>query len=285
MTPLTPPLLGATEPIGAGGSPEGRGSPFSNFPPLPSLPHPVAFRLGVTSYVYPADILTNIQKLAPVADDIEVVFFESGEETNLPSPSEVKTWGDIAAKHGLTYTIHFPIDKALGSPDGQEREAFLAATLRIIELCRPLTPHGWILHVEGVDATASPERVRQWQQDVRPLLRVISGMVDDPRQVCLENLGYPFGWCNPFLSELPFSVCLDFGHLWQMQYDWRAHVHHWLPRTRIIHLYGADHTSRHHSLELSPAPLVKEALASLCGYKGVLTLETFGYDDTASSLE
>ena len=45
------------------------------FPDLPSLTHPVPFRLGVTSYVYPADIETNIRALAPVVDDIELDFF------------------------------------------------------------------------------------------------------------------------------------------------------------------------------------------------------------------
>ena len=33
----------------------------------PQLP----FRLGSTSYVYPADILPNVRKLAPVVDDLE----------------------------------------------------------------------------------------------------------------------------------------------------------------------------------------------------------------------
>lgn len=253
--------------------------------PLPLLPGSVPFRLGLTSYVYPDDILANIRRLAPVADDIEVVFFESGDASNFPTPDEIAEWGVLARKHNLSFTIHFPIDKALGSPDREEREAFLAVALRLIELCRPLAPHGWILHIEGVAADASPDRVRQWQQDVRPLLRILASMVDDPRRICIENLGYPFEWCAPFLAELPFSVCLDFGHLWQMKYDWNAHVRYWLPRTRIIHLYGTDHTSRHHSLALAPRPLVQAALDSIGHYTGVLTLETFGYDDTASSLK
>jgi len=127
--------------------------------------------------------------------------------------------------------------------------------------------------------------MREWQQDLIPLLRIIAGVVDDPRHVCVENLGYPFEWCEPLLASLPFSICLDFGHLWQRNSDWKAHLQHWLPRTRIMHLYGFDTTSRHYSLERAPMTLVREALHDIGNYTGVLTLETFGYDDTASSMK
>ena len=250
--------------------------------PLTSLRRGGPFRIGVTSYVYPADVLANIRLLAPVADDIEIVFFESG---TLPSPEEIREWADLAARHDLTYTIHFPIDKALGSTDPGEREAFLETALRIIELCRPLKPHGWILHIEGIDANAPAGRIEAWRHDVFPSLRIISAAVYNPCEVCVENLGYPFDWCGPFLAELPFSVCLDFGHLWQMNYDWNAHVTRWLSRTRIIHLYGSDQSSRHFSLERAPLSLVRDVLKSIQGYTGVLTLETFGYKDTSTSMK
>ena len=257
---------------------------MTTYQPLTQIRAKRSFRLGVTSYVYPADILTNVKALAPVADDIELVFFESREFGNFPTPAAVEEWRTIADAHGISFTIHFPIDKAMGSTDPGERSAFLAVAERLITLCRPLNVHGWILHLEGIGADAPPERVSSWQQDLRPLLRRFAALVDDPRRVCVENLGYPFSWCEPLLDELPFSVCLDFGHLWQMQYDWKAHVLKWLPRTRIIHLYGTDLTSRHFALDKSPAPLVREALASIGDYDGVLTLETFGFEDTDTSL-
>ena len=254
------------------------------FPILPLLPHPVPFRLGVTSYVHPADIEANIQALAPVADDIELVFFESADASNFPTPAEILRWKALAQEYDLTFTVHFPIDKALGSPDRTEREAFITVVRRLMDLCQPLDPHGWILHVEGIKADAAPDRIKQWQEDSLPLMRTLASDAGDPRQFCVENLGYPYEWCEPMLMEIPFGICLDFGHLCQMNQDWRAHVQRWLPRTRIIHLYGTDLTSRHFSLECSPAPLVRDALRSIGDYSGVLTLETFGYEDTASSI-
>lgn len=255
------------------------------YPPLPRPRTPFPFRLGLTSFVYPDALLPNIRALAPVADDVELVFFESGSESNLPSPDEIRILAELAAAHSLSYTIHFPIDKALGSPSAAERQAMLDQTLRIIDLCRPLDPHGWILHLEGIGPDDPPARVAEWQRDLVPPVQAILADVGDPRLLCIENLGYPFAWCRPVLELAPFSHCLDIGHLWQMQYDWRAHVREYRAVTRIVHLYGADHTSRHHALPVTPAGQTKEFLASLGRYTDVLTLETFGYEDTRASLE
>ncbi len=258
--------------------------PPAVFPPLPFVTKPRRFRLGLTSYVHAADLVTNVRHLAPFADDIEIVFFESKESSNFPNQAEIEELRQLAEQHQLTYTIHFPIDKALGSVDRGEREQFLSTAIRIIEFCRPLKPFGWILHLEGVDDAASDARVNAWRRDLTPLLRVLAGIVDDPTRICVENLGYPFAWCEPLFLDHPFSICLDLGHLLQMGYDWRRHVIQWLPRTRIIHLYGSDKTSRHYSLEMTPMPLVQEFLKSLGPYSEVLTLETFGFEDTKSSL-
>lgn len=255
------------------------------FPPLPRLPEAHPFRLGVTSYVHPADILPNVEAVAPFADDVELVFFESQEHSNLPSARDIETLRDLAAAHGLTYTVHFPIDKALGSPSPGEREALLEQMIRIADLCRPLQPYGWLLHVEGVGPVETPERVGAWQRDVMPLLDRLDRHIADPGRICVENLGYPFAWCDPFLERFPFSICLDAGHLWQGGYEWRSHVDRYFPRTRVIHLYGTAGGSRHFSLTVSPPALIGGFLAAIRGYAGVLTLETFGYDDTRTSLE
>lgn len=255
-------------------------------PPLPAwpVPHP-SFRCGVTSYVYPADLLPNVRALAPAVDDIQLLLTDSSTPDYIPTPDTVQELRAIADAHDLTYTVHLPIDKALGSPDPSERQALQDYILRLLDRCRPLHPHSWLLHLDGIDPDATPDRVRQWQADIMPLLPPLLAAVEDPRRLCLENIGYPFDWCGPFLEAFPFGVCLDAGHFWQLGYDWRAAVRRHLPRTRVIHLYGADTTTRHYALTRSPAPLVREFLQAVRGFNGVLTLETFGYDDTKASIE
>ncbi len=131
-----------------------------SFPPLPQFYVPHHFRLGVPSYVYPADILPNVEALAPLVDDIELVLFESSPEvrgqrsevslTNLPSVNTIARLAELAQQHDLTYTVHFPIDRHLGSPDIKERRALQKQMLAIMDRTRPLRPYAYILHLEGI---------------------------------------------------------------------------------------------------------------------------------------
>ena len=59
-----------------------------SFPPLPQFSVPHSFRLGVPSYVYPADILPNVKALAPFVDDVELVLFESSPEVRGQRPDD-----------------------------------------------------------------------------------------------------------------------------------------------------------------------------------------------------
>src|SRR4030042_17899 len=79
------------------------------------------FRLGCTSYVYPDDILPNVEKMAPLIDDVEIILFESEDSANLPDAQTVAGLQAIAEETSITYTIHFPIDRMAGSNDRKER--------------------------------------------------------------------------------------------------------------------------------------------------------------------
>ena len=65
------------------------------FPGLPPLRGARRWRLGVPSYVYPADILPNVEALGPRVDDIELVLFESQEAANIPAPDAVARLAEL----------------------------------------------------------------------------------------------------------------------------------------------------------------------------------------------
>lgn len=255
------------------------------FPPFPNWTQPTPFRVGLTSYIYPADILPNAEALAGKIQDIELVFFESPEFSNLPDPAVIRRLAELAKTHDLTYTVHFPIDKKFGSPDGRERRSYLDQALRIAELSRPLQPFAYLLHLEGLTGSASPDRVHEWQDDLVPLLDELATHLE-PDRVCLENLDYPFEWCDPFLARHPWAVCLDAGHFWLRQDPWFDYFQKYLPRTRVVHLYGIDPPSTAHvGLHNEPRDRTCAVLETLGAFKGVLTLEVFGYDDARLSIE
>lgn len=252
---------------------------------LPVLKGRAPFRVGVTSYVYPDDILPNVEKLAPLIDDIELVLFESASASNLPPPEAVARLAALAAAHGLSYTAHLPIDTPLGSPNPARRAEARARLLRVMELAAPLRPWAWVLHLDGIAPDADPARVTAWQRELVPALADVAAASGDPALVAVENLDYPYAWCVPLLDRFGFSVCLDAGHLWATGADWRAHVRTHLPRTRVVHLYATRGGHEHFSLAEAPDGLAEEFLCALGGFAGVLTLETFGLEPTRSSLE
>lgn len=257
-----------------------------SFPPLPTWKPFGAFRLGTTSFVYPDEILPNVEALAGRVQDVELVLFEAEDESNLPDAGDIRRLVELAAIHDLTYTVHFPVGHALGSPVAAERAAALAQIRRVAACTAPLNPYAYLLHIAGIRAGDPAERVRQWQQDVQPLLAELAARVPDPGRISIENLDYPLEWCDPFLAARPFSVCTDAGHLWQGGRDWRAHLARYLARTRVVHLYGVQPpASIHAALDAMPFEPVRDFVGALGGFAGVLTLETFGFDETRRSME
>lgn len=267
----------------------------SSFPLLSRISFPHSFRLGVPSYVYPVDILPNVEALAPYVDDIELVLFESGKPavrdqrskvslTNIPAPDIIQRLAELAQQHGLTYTIHFPIDRHLGSPSAAERLDLRDRMLAIMDRVRPLKPFAYILHLEGVSPASGPTRIRTWQHDIGELLPVMIERAGDPALLCVENLDYPFGWCEPLLDTFGLGACIDLGHLWVGGYDADAHLKRYLPCARVIHLHGARAGRDHLALTALPPNRLRHTLNSIANFSAVLTLELFSYEAVRDSL-
>lgn len=275
-----------------------------SFPPLPQFSGPHHFRLGVPSYVYPADILSNVEALAPYVDDVELVLFESRIPDDGPCFARGATQGaapenvisyilsadtiarlaELAQQHDLTYTVHFPIDRHLGSPDIEERRALQKQMLAIMESTRPLRPVAYILHLEGVTRESDHARVRTWTNDIAEFLPALIERVGNPTLLCVENLNYPFAWCEPLLNQFDLSVCIDLGHLWVGSDNVEAHLQRHLPRTRVIHLHGVRGGRDHLALTALPPKRLRSILNSIDKFTGVLTLEIFNYEGVRDSV-
>ena len=253
-------------------------------PPLPRLRARPPFRLGVTSYVYPADILPNAEALAPVVADIELVLFQSEEFCNLPSPDVIERLADLGRRFHLTYTVHFPIDRKIGSADAGERAALVDQIRKIIRLTGPLAPFAYVLHPEGVLRDAAPGEVRRWRRDAGAAVKALLADGTPPDRFCVENLDFPFEWCEPLLDAFGLAVCVDVGHLWRYGADVEEHFRRYFPRTRLVHLHGERAGKDHISLaevDDARAAIVRHALSD---FSGVVTLEVFDYDAASNSI-
>ncbi len=239
------------------------------------------YRLGSTSYVWPADILPNVRNLGPWVDDVELVLFEVEDASNLPDGPTLAALNELAQVHDLTYTVHLPLDLTPAHPPS------LVKAEKVITATRDLAPWAYILHLDGRVVEGRPDAVTltRWRDDARRALEAVAGMVGDAGRLCVENLeNYAPEAFLPLLDDLPVGLCVDVGHLWLTGRDPVPFLEAHLDRTRVIHLHGVggrDHQALTHQGVERVAPLLD--LLAARGYGGVLTLEVFSREDFFSS--
>lgn len=245
------------------------------------------FRIGTTSYIIPADILPNVQFLAPQVDDVQLVLFETDEYgSNLPDAALCAQLNELAAAHGMTYTVHLPLDLRLGD-GGDAGHVSLAKARRVIEATADLHPYAYTVHLDGRDLGPGlpAHALRRWQDASRAALEIVCGWLDAPERLCVENLE---AWdpeaFAPVVAALPVSRTIDIGHLWLQGVDPLDHLGRWLDRARVSHLHGInqrDHASLAH---MSDTQLDRVLASLVARFSGVLTLEVFSEADLVSSL-
>ena len=240
------------------------------------------FRLGTTSYIIPADILHNVRFLANRVQDVELVLFEVDEGTSsLPSCEAVRELGRLAEKHGLTYTVHLPLDLRLGE-GGSAGHRSLEKALQVVERCRPLDPWAYVVHLDGKGVT----NYGAWQDQAVRALQIAASWVGDPALLAVENLeGYPLDFNEPVLDRVPVSRCIDVGHLWVDGHDPLPYMQRTLERARVVHLHGIG-SRDHQSLAHVKTDGLRSVMSALeqGGFEGVLTLEVFNRKDFEISI-
>ena len=246
------------------------------------------FRVGATSYVIPDHILPNVEYLAPLVDDVELVLFETDEYgSNLPDASVIERLLELAAEHDLTYTVHLPLDLRLGEHDAPD-DVSLVKALRVIDATRELHPYAYVLHLDGetlLDSPA-PALVGAWQERSLRALALVCGWLDRPELLCIENVeGWDPEFFAPLLDRLPVSRVVDVGHLWLQGVDPAADLERWSDRTRVVHLHGI--AGRDHSSLAGVSSAVLDPVVDVLirRFTGVVTLEVFSLDDFTGSLD
>jgi sugar phosphate isomerase/epimerase len=260
------------------------------------------YRLGATSYIWPAGLRPTVRQLGPLVDDVELVLFEVDGYSNLPEASAVAELNAVARSHDLTFTVHLPLDLTLANPHSLEKAE------KVIACTRDLDPWAYVLHLDGrqpvaspalskvegaaesVEGNPSPATLARWRQDARCVLEEVAAMAGGAQRLCIENLeNYAPEHFLPLLEEMPVGLCVDIGHLWLTGRHPLSYLDSYLPWTRVIHLHGIagrgqearDHESLVH-LGIERVGPVLDLLSARC-YDGVLTLEVFDLEDFRSS--
>lgn len=242
-----------------------------------------SFRLGSTSYVYPADLVTNARRLAGSVDDIELVLFETDNLTNFPTRDTIAELNEIARENALTYTVHLPRDVNLNDEISSDQNR------RAVEATRALHAYAYVMHLDGraLMQDTSAANVARWQVQAARALEQVIAWVGDATRVCVENVeAWDPAYFQDMVAELQTSRCIDIGHFWLNQCDPLPHLDAYLSRARVIHLHGVD-ARDHSALTHQPQRQLVSVLETLLrqNYSGVVTLEVFGESDFLTSVE
>ncbi|MFH0825480.1 MAG: cobamide remodeling phosphodiesterase CbiR [Pseudomonadota bacterium] len=240
-------------------------------------------RIGTTSYIYPADIITNVRRLAGRVDDIEIVLFDVDDEENpLPDRSVLDELIALASEFDMTYTVHLPMDLKLAD---RENTRSIDKAREVIEVMCGIRPWGFVVHLEGNGRTEG-EEASEWVDNACRSLEALSSAVDDPRLLCAENLENQEPWMTTaVVGRTSVSYCVDIGHLWKRGLDPMFYLDMWLPRARVVHLHGYSGKD-HRRLSLMPESALDPVVERLTdGFRGVVTLEVFSEQNWKDSLE
>ena len=243
------------------------------------------FRLGTTSYIYPAPILPNVERLGPFLDEIELVLYESRGDDNLPAQTEIDRLKELSIEMGVTFNVHLPIDIFLGDPSRAVRSEGIEVVKKFIERTRPLFPSTYTLHFslrnrQDQDAP-DPDR---WRADLAKSSEEILRLGIEPSSVSIETLGYPYEWIEDIVGAARFSICLDIGHILISKRDLNDAFDRYLDRTSIIHLHGFQDGVDHLGIDRMSENVLGQIFSRLRDYKGVLSLEVFSFEDLSRSL-
>src|ERR1051325_6030641 len=97
--------------------------------PFEQLKRQFPFRLGTTSYIYPGEILPNVELLADCVDEIQLLLFEGRSYSNIPNSKTIERLNQIGLEKQMTYSIHLPLD----AYPGHEDESIRKESVRMIE--------------------------------------------------------------------------------------------------------------------------------------------------------
>jgi len=248
------------------------------------------FRIGTTSFIYRGSWLHNVERLKERVGDIEILFFEGDDISSLPSPEEMRAIGALRAEHGLTLSLHTPLNASLASASDFERQLGVSRVLRAIEAAEPMAPDAYVVHVylgdrEGDDP---PSDLSAWcDRAERSIYTLIAAGVPADR-LCIEQLDYDLRLLEPVIRAFDLPVALDVGHLQRDGRDLHGLLQHWLPRTKLIQWHGTDDSGRdHRGLDWFPEADATRMLQALVDaqYRGVLTLEVFREQDFEQSMQ
>ncbi len=244
------------------------------------------FKLCTTTFIYPADWVTNARALGRSFDELELLLFESGRPDSLPTPEAVRELAGLAGELDFTWNVHLPIDIHPGHPDREVRQQAVDVIKRTMDLAAPLAPTTHTLHLPGIMGRPDEETVQQWQGNLQATLGDVIDTGIPGSSLTIENIpDYPLEMALPLIDAFGLEVCLDIGHLLISGASLSAAFERFNKRIKLVHIHGVAEGRDHRSLDRLSPKWRRALFNELKMFTGVVSLEVFSKKHLMTSLE
>ncbi|MCI0603246.1 sugar phosphate isomerase/epimerase [bacterium] len=246
------------------------------------------FRLGTTSYIYPGEIVPNVELLGDFLDEIQLLLFEGNTISNIPDASTIRYLNELAESKNITYSVHLPLDAYPGHENESFRRDSVAMIQRIYEVGVRLRCKHFVFHYASRNPEGTPFKdLQKWRDQLCKSTEELleSGIV--PQSLCVENLAYPFSWVADLVDRYGLAKCIDIGHLRVNHFPVKNHLNKHLRETKIIHLHGLKKGIDHNGLSPKDRRSTHQLMEKMdeIKYSETLILEVFQLDHLLESLK
>jgi len=208
-------------------------------------------KISAPSFVIPADRVSNVRYLKNMVDEVELLFFDSRHEFDMPEESEIAA----LAKLGMAYSAHLPTDTDLNTSEGwRVIDAYL-------DMLKPLNLKRAVIH--PVESSFFLKELAK-----RP-------------DIIIENTDFHGTFFDDAVS-MGFRLCFDNAHAGEDAYGFHKK---YAPHIAEYHLQGETGGRHHKSLEHIEANLLESILTHAKRNGATVCLEMFNEDDFLVSYE
>ena len=241
----------------------------------PSLKGRLPFRLATTSFIYPATWSENVRRLAPLVDEVELLFFESAPGS-LPTAGDIRELARLGRSLSVGFNVHLPVDVCLGDADAARRREAADRMAALAALCVPLSPSSYALHLCADARTVDGGGWTSWRRRCRRGIETVLACGIRSRLLAVETLpAPPFERVLPLVEACDLSICLDVGHLLLRGQDPLDFFQRHEDRIAVVHLHGVANGRDHRGLDCMPPSQLERILQRLCRSGVTVSLEVF----------
>lgn len=256
--------------------------------PFEKLKGSFPFRLGTTSYIYPGEIVPNVELLGDFLDEIQLLLFEGNTYSNIPDAPTIRYLNQLSEQKNITYSVHLPLDAYPGHENESVRKDSVAMILRIYEVGIALHCKHFVFHYASRNPEGAPFKdLQKWRDQLCKSTEELLHSGIEPPSLCVENLAYPFSWVADLVDQYGLSKCIDIGHLRVNHFPVKSHINKYLGETKIIHLHGLKKGVDHNGLSPKDRRSMRQLVEKMdeIKYRETLILEVFQLDHLLESLK